>query len=79
GHAADGYTCLRPKFAAPAAMIAGSLTDDARRLAVALILQHTKEAKLPDGELAFWVNGTTWSVARDNVDAGLQPMGAVKL
>ena len=79
GHAGDGYTCIRPKFAAPAAMIAGALTDDARRTAVTLILQHTKDHKLPEGELEFWVNGTTWTVERDDVDASLQLLGTVRL
>ena len=79
GHADDGYACIRPKFAGPAALIAGALTDDARRTAVVLILRHTREEKLPEGPLEFWVNGTTWTIARDINDARLQPMDAVKL
>ncbi|MBI4342567.1 MAG: hypothetical protein HY599_04295 [Candidatus Omnitrophica bacterium] len=55
GHAQDGYTCLRPKFAAPSALIAGTWTEDARGLAVSLIVQHTKPEKLPAATLEFWV------------------------
>jgi hypothetical protein len=65
GHAEDGYTCLRPKFAGPAALVAGEDTPAARGLAVTLILQHTKPDKQPEGALAFWVNGQSWAVDRE--------------
>ncbi len=68
GHVDRGYTCLRPKFAGPAALIAGEFTDEGQRVAVSLILQHTKEEKLPADMLEFWKNGTTWSVERTAVD-----------
>ena len=61
GHADKGYTCIRPKFAAPAALVAGAWTDEAGRLAVSLILQHTKAEKRPEGPLEFWMNGTSWT------------------
>lgn len=62
GHADDSYTCIRPKFAAPAALIAGALTDEARQAAVSLILSQARRDKLPEGRLEFWVNGITWTV-----------------
>ena len=61
GHVQTGYTCLRPRFAGPAALIAGDDTDGGRGVAVSLIVQHTKEGKLPAGTLEFWVNGATWT------------------
>ena len=64
GHAQNGYTCLRPRFAGPAALIAGQDSDQGRGLAVSLIVQHTKEEKLPIGTLEFWVNGTMWTAQR---------------
>jgi hypothetical protein len=60
GHADEGYACIRPKFLGPSALLAGELTEDARRLAVTLILRHTKDGKRPQGELEFWVNGISW-------------------
>ena len=62
GYAGEGYTCIRPNFSGPAAMIVGEATEPARRTVVALILAHTKPDKLPAGELAFWVNGSPWTV-----------------
>lgn len=64
GHADAGYTCVRPKFAGPAALIAGTDSGEARSAAVELIRKHTKPGKLPGGVLEFWVNGMTWMVAR---------------
>jgi tRNA U34 2-thiouridine synthase MnmA/TrmU len=72
GHADAGYTCIRPRFAGPAALVAGERTEEADQIAISLILRHTKEEKLPDGRLEFWmtpqpaggVNGTTWMVER---------------
>ena len=62
GHAQPGYTCVRPKFAGPAALIAGEDTPAARETVVSLILQYTKPEKRPVGTAEFWVNGTSWSV-----------------
>ncbi|MBI3321387.1 MAG: hypothetical protein HYZ91_03865 [Candidatus Omnitrophica bacterium] len=53
GHAQRGYTCLRPDFAGPAALVVGAWSDADRALAVSLILQHTKAEKLPEGPLGF--------------------------
>lgn len=53
GYADHGYTCITPKFAAPAALIAGESTDDVKQLSVTLIMKHTKSDKLPDDELSF--------------------------
>ena len=64
GHADQGYTCIRPKFAGPAALVVGEWTEEARRIAVNLILQHTKPDKLPGNIVEFWVNGTHWSMER---------------
>jgi hypothetical protein len=55
GHAERGYTCLRPLFAGPAALVAGEWTDEGQRMAVSLICQHTKAEKLPAGALGFRV------------------------
>jgi len=65
GHAQDGYTCIRPQFPGPAALVAGALDDESRGMAVSLILGHTKAEKLPQAtELVFWINGTTWQTQR---------------
>ena len=72
GHSDEGYTCMRPKFAGPAALLAGERTVEGQRIAVLLIVQHTKEEKLPGGSLEFWVNGATWTADR-NVCAAGQP------
>ena len=45
-------------------MVAGECTDEARRIAVRLILQHTKDEKLPEGNFEFWVDGSTWTIGR---------------
>ena len=67
GHADRGYTCLRPKFSGPAALLVGSWTQEEREVAVSLIVQHTKEEKLPSEQLEFWVDGASWSVLRSVV------------
>ncbi len=67
GHAQSGYACIRPKFPAPAALVAGEWTEEARSMAVSLILQHTKEEKRPEGPLEFWVDGTPWTADRAGV------------
>ncbi len=78
GHADTGYTCIRPKFAGPAALVAGTSTEESRAIAVSLILQHTKEEKLPEGgRLEFWVDGTTWTTDRDACDGTRQPTDVV--
>ena len=77
GHADAGYTCIRPKFAGPAALIAGAWTDDDRRIGVSLILHHTKEEKRPRGALEFWIDGRSWTDP-DGAQA-FQPADAVKL
>ena len=99
GHAQTGYRCIRPKFAGPAALLAGEWTEQGRDLSVSLILQHTKEEKLPSGTLEFWMvpppvasaagpagqrsgggmDGTTWTVSRENVLAAPQIPDMVKL
>jgi hypothetical protein len=78
GHAQPGYTCIRPKFAGPAALVVGPCAEAERRTAVSLILQHTQEAKRPDGALEFWVDGTAWTVDAGAGDAAA-PAEAVKL
>jgi len=60
GHSQTGYSCIRPKFAGPSALVAGEWNEQARDVAVSLILQHTKAEKLPEGQLEFWVDGTLW-------------------
>lgn len=64
GHSQTGYSCIRPKFPGPAALVAGEWGDEACQTAVSLILQHTKAEKLPEGRLEFWVNGTSWTTVR---------------
>ena len=79
GHAGHGYTCIRPKFAAPSALVTGDCTDEARGLAVALILRHAKEEKVPAADrLEFWVNSTTWTMERQR-DANRSAVNAVQL
>ena len=65
GHTANGYTCLRPKFAGPSALVVGTWTEAARDLAIGLVLQHTHEEKRPEGALEFWVNGTPFVVSAE--------------
>src|SRR3989338_6453077 len=64
GHSRTGYSCIRPKFAGPAALVAGEWNEQARGVAVSLILQHTKAEKLPEGALEFWIDGTSWTDGR---------------
>jgi hypothetical protein len=78
GHAEEGYTCVRPKFSAPSALVAGEWSPEAQGIAVSLLLQHTKEEKLPERLMEFWVNGTTWTTEREAIDA-LRRAEAVKL
>ena len=78
GHAEQGYTCIRPKFAGPAALVTGEWTDEGKGVVVSLILQHTKEEKRPDGALEFWVNGSPWRTDQPAADAG-QPRDAIRL
>jgi hypothetical protein len=69
GHAQAGYTCMRPKFPAPAALVVGTWSEAARQVALMLILRHAKPEKVPEGELGFWISpppdgdggcGATW-------------------
>jgi len=78
GHAQPGYTCLRPQFAGPAALLTGEWSDEAARLAVSLICRHTKSEKLPVGSLEFrvtppWHDGEqaqpVWRMERAQSDA----------
>jgi hypothetical protein len=78
GHAQSGYTCIRPKFLGPSALVAGMWGDEAAHLAVRLILQHTKEHKRPSGTLEFWKDGTTWIVDESPVETQ-HTLTAVKL
>lgn len=87
GYADHGYTCITPKFAAPAALIAGELTDEVKRLSVLLILKHTKSDKLPNNDLSFRMTpassqseqiSSTWKpefISRSD----LQPIEAIKI
>src|SRR3989338_386941 len=61
GHAQPGYTCVRPKFAGPAAMIVGEDAPEARQAAGRLVRHYTKPEKLPAGPLEFWVDGGSWT------------------
>ena len=61
GHGQEGYTCLRPKFAGPAALVVGTWTEPLRDVAVTLIVRHSRPEKLPGGAFDFWVNGQAWS------------------
>ncbi|MBI3996196.1 MAG: hypothetical protein HY352_00910 [Candidatus Omnitrophica bacterium] len=79
GHAQEGYTCLRPKFAGPAALVAGACAEEAKSLAVSLILRHTKEEKRPGGALSFWVNGSPWTTERQRRDVSQPASDAIKL
>lgn len=82
GHAERGYTCIRPKFAAPSALLAGPWAEPARDVAVALILQHTKGGKKPEGAPEFWIAeggvGTTWT-SDGAVEPAAVPANTVKL
>ncbi len=79
GHAAQGYTCVRPTFAGPAALLAGAWTEEHGRTAVSLIIQHTKDEKRPAGPLTFWRNGATWTLEPSECDVNAEPSHAVKL
>ena len=80
GHADEGYRCIRPKFAGPAALIAGAMSEAAQHMAVSLILRHTKEEKIPDGEaLEFWVNGTAWTMEQQHTQGGAEQLDVIKL
>jgi len=79
GHAQSGYTCLRPMFAGPAALVAGECTEQAKHLAVRLITQHTKAEKLPGGPLEFWVDGKRWVTEPDHEKGWLQVAEAIKV
>ncbi|MDP3767295.1 MAG: hypothetical protein Q8S13_04720 [Dehalococcoidia bacterium] len=75
GHADTGYTCVRPKFAGPAAMISGQDTGEARSVAVELIRKHTKPEKLPGGTLEFWVTPPPAACAEGAAAVAAGPSG----
>lgn len=64
GHADQGYTCIRPKFAGPAALVAGQCSNQTEAVAVSLILRHCKEDLQSKGFLEFWKNGSALTVER---------------
>jgi tRNA U34 2-thiouridine synthase MnmA/TrmU len=76
GHADREYTCIRPRFAGPSALVTGHWSDEARDTAVTLIVQHTKEDKRSQTPMEFWVNGTPWAMP---YEAMMRPIGAAKL
>lgn len=67
GYAETGYTCIRPKFPGPSALVVGEWTEEGAHLAVSLICQHTKAEKLPPGTLGFWKNGNGWTTERNRL------------
>ncbi|MBI3021516.1 MAG: hypothetical protein HYY59_05915 [Candidatus Omnitrophica bacterium] len=73
GHAQAGYTCLRPKFPGPSALVAGEGTEAAEEIAVSLILRHTKEEKRPEGTMEFWRDGMSWTVSGPSLQNLLEP------
>jgi hypothetical protein len=79
GHAQDGYRCLRPKFAGPAALVVGEWIPQAQPVALSLILQHTKAEKRPAGVMEFWQDGAAVTMDRTTADGMEQPREAVKL
>ncbi len=79
GHAQEGYTCIRPTFPGPAALVVGPWSEEGREVAVSLILQHTKAEKLPQdqAELEFRIDGSLWTMPKG---AGpRQPVETVQL
>jgi len=82
GHADAGYSCVRPKFPGPSALIAGEDTDEAQEVALQLIVQHTKPEKRPQETLEFWKDGASRRMAaraaRMETEL-LEPIEAVKL
>ena len=58
---------------------AGEWTDEARGMAAALILQHSKHEKLPSHTLEFRTHeNQRWTVDRAEVESA-QPIEAVKV
>lgn len=55
GHAQAGYVCVRPLFAAPAALVVGKWNEEAADTAMTLIARYTKVEKLPQKTLEFRV------------------------
>lgn len=72
GHAQAGYTCIRPKFAGPSALVVGAYSESVRDLAVSLIVRHAKAEKVPEETLEFFMDGRAWSVARARPAPALQ-------
>ena len=79
GHVQEGYTCIRPTFPGPAALVVGPWSEEGREVAVSLILQHTKAEKLPQdhAELEFRIDGHLWATPKGR--RPLQPVEAVQL
>ena len=85
GHAQIGYTCLRPKFAGPAALVVGDCDENAKQLVASLVLRYTKEAKRPQETCEFWVtpssgdgvNSETWTTANQVPEMARQPVEAI--
>ena len=79
GHAQTGYTCIRPTFPGPAAMVVGAWTEETRGMAAALIVQHSKHEKLPPHTLEFRTHeNQRWTVDRAEVESAL-PVEAIKV
>ena len=77
GHAEEGYTCVRPKFAGPSALVAGEWLEAIEPMVVSLILQHTKAEKVPESPMVeFWKNGISWTMERVGCDAAHHPQPA---
>ncbi len=71
GHAEAGYTCIRPTFSGPSAMVVGEDTKPARQVAVKLIVMHTKPEKLPETMTmgSFWINGVICDLMPENLES----------
>jgi len=64
GHVQDGYSCLRPKFPGPSALIAGDETESAQQVALQLMLHHTKPERRPQqNPIEFWKDGVARQAA----------------
>lgn len=78
GYRDAGYTCIRPKFAGPTALVAGDPGYDTEKVAVRLILRHTKEDKRPKGTSEFLKDGVEWHID-STYDEAQQEQTAVRL
>jgi hypothetical protein len=64
GYADAGYTCLRPAFAGPTALVVGPSNEQTEEMAVRLVVHYTKADRLPAGPLEFWKDGTPFTLPR---------------